>query len=176
MRLSWRSRGSVSRPTSGRRQDGSPIWPSRMVGSISHGAGLAVAAVARQCTHAGIGIDVEPIVDARTYADVAGDVASMQERAVLRTALGVLTDEALWTLVFSAKESVYKCLFPQTLRFMDFEELRLIAVELGAPAPRIRLRLERELSRSHPLGAQFEASFRIDDARVQTAALDPARR
>jgi 4'-phosphopantetheinyl transferase EntD len=147
-----------------------------MVGSISHGASLAVAAVARQCTHAGIGIDVEPIVDAQTYADVAGDVASMQELAVLRTALGALTNEALWTLVFSAKESVYKCLFPQTLRFMEFEDLRLIAVEPGAPAPRIRFRLERELSRSHPLGALFEASFHVGDSRVQTAVLDLPRR
>src|SRR5687768_10042260 len=43
----------------GREDDGRPRWPEGWTGSIAHGDGLAVAAVAPLRTHRAAGIDVE---------------------------------------------------------------------------------------------------------------------
>ena len=36
-----------------------PVWPSGFVGSISHGAGLCIAQVARTRDFLGVGVDIE---------------------------------------------------------------------------------------------------------------------
>ena len=77
-----------------------PCWPGGVVGSITHCAGLAAAAVARQPDLRALGIDAEPAVPLDD--DVVDLVSSAAERRALDDALA-------GTIVFSAKESFYKC-------------------------------------------------------------------
>ena len=84
--------------------DGVPIWPPGIVGSISHGAGLCVAAAAPTTSLAGIGIDVEE--PGPLSAGVIDRLATPREREAhdLTGPIGAV--------LLSAKESVYKCLSP----------------------------------------------------------------
>jgi 4'-phosphopantetheinyl transferase EntD len=85
--------------------DGRPCWPHGFVGSISHANGLCVAAVARRSRVAGVGIDIEV---AHHLDQALWDlVCTPRELDWLRRhdAAGLLA-----TALFSAKESVYKCL------------------------------------------------------------------
>lgn len=112
-----------------RSADGPPIWPPGIIGSITHGAGGAAAAVAPSSAFRGLGIDLESLASARD-ADVLSTVATPAELARYADSLGPLL---LGPLLFSAKESVYKCLFPIGRRFLDFTEVELeLAPEIGS--------------------------------------------
>lgn len=81
-------------------EDRRPCWPPGVVGSITHCAGLVAAAVARRDDLRGIGIDAEPAVP------LDDDVVEVVSSGAERRALG---DALAGTIVFSAKESFYKC-------------------------------------------------------------------
>jgi 4'-phosphopantetheinyl transferase EntD len=104
--------GPVALPVGARRM---PAWPTGVVGSITHCAGIAAAAVAWSDDLTAIGIDGEPAVPLEP--DIVDAVATPAERARLADELGA-------TILFSAKESFYKCwsaLDGPVLEFHDVE-------------------------------------------------------
>jgi enterobactin synthetase component D len=117
--------------------DRAPVWPAGVVGAITHAAGFAAAAVARASDASGLGLDSEPIVTADAMDAVATQAASRDELDALATA--GLSAEVLLTLVFSAKESLFKCLYPRVGRYFDFQEARI--VEVSASSQRFTVEL-----------------------------------
>jgi len=101
--------------------DRSPIWPAGAIGSIAHDASICVVAVAKAGPLLSLGVDVEP--DAPLEDELWPTVCSPRELAALLRRPGPERGAAA-RLVFSAKESVYKCLHPLLripLRFHDVE-------------------------------------------------------
>ena len=98
--------------------DREPLWPSGVVGSITHCNGYRAAAVARREDFLSIGIDAEP--HGELPKDVLASVALPEEQAWLKTRSG---EGVCWDRVlFSAKESVYKAWFPLAGRWLGFED------------------------------------------------------
>jgi 4'-phosphopantetheinyl transferase EntD len=100
---------------------GEPLWPEGMTGSIAHCGPCAVALVARRLVARAIGIDLERsgAVQEKNIADViccpselhwAGQDAGCCERL---------------TMLFSAKESVFKAFYPMCRRLIEFTEVML---------------------------------------------------
>jgi enterobactin synthetase component D len=153
-----------------RGEDAAPRWPSGAVGSISHGAGIAVAAVARTSTHRGVGIDVERVVTRDTHAELIARVAAPQELVVLTRALPEVSNELLFSLIFSAKESLFKCLFPLAQVFFGFEDAVLQAARLTGPQhATLRFELLRALSSEFPANTTLEARCYFEATRVVSA-------
>lgn len=148
--------------------DGLPMWPSGVVGSISHSDPWAAAAVSSvaagvspvtggvRCVR-GIGVDVERVVASR---------AELWERVVMPEDAASAPEDAsrafLATLCFSLRESVYKCVYPVMRKPMDWRDARF-AIDWTSGAVAVRL---------HPRFA-FEgtlaAQFRELDGAVITA-------
>jgi 4'-phosphopantetheinyl transferase EntD len=105
-----------------------PLWPSGIVGSITHDRALCVAVVARSSAYAGIGVDVEP--DEPLDESVAARIWSADEANAARASEVVPLASAA-KLVFAAKEAVYKCQFPITGEYVGFHG---VSVELAAHA------------------------------------------
>jgi 4'-phosphopantetheinyl transferase EntD len=103
--------------------DRTPVWPDGVVGSITHSGGFAAAAVAWAVNIAGIGIDSEQIIDPAAAHDIA-DVCMVDEATLFKPAHGRSFCE-FCTFVFSAKEAVYKCLYPLTRKFLEFSDVRI---------------------------------------------------
>lgn len=84
-----------------------PNWPAGFVGSISHGAGLAWAAVAPRAAVASLGLDVERAapLPGKVLSRVANTVERRQT-AALESTVGDAAGAVLW----AAKEAVFKCL------------------------------------------------------------------
>ena len=97
-----------------------PIWPAELTGSISHAGEIAICAIAAKQQVAGIGIDIEVIAPETfdLFATVASDAE--RERFPLQTDCDYLAK-----LLFSAKESVFKCQFPLTGQWLDFKDVSL---------------------------------------------------
>src|ERR1700693_943053 len=96
---------------------GAPDWPAGIVGSLSHDAHLAVAAIAMRGTFRALGIDVEP---AEALApDLLDLVATPRERAAIEH------DPHGGRLLFAAKEAVYKAVHPLEGTFLDHHDVEV---------------------------------------------------
>jgi 4'-phosphopantetheinyl transferase EntD len=102
---------------------GAPIWATGVVGSMTHCRGYRAAAVARASDAAAIGIDAEPHVP--LPSGVERLVARAGESDHLRQ-LAALDDTVHWdTLLFSAKECLYKVWFPLMGEWLGFEQAEI---------------------------------------------------
>lgn len=125
----------------------SPVWPDGVTGSISHDAGFAIAAVARQGNIAGIGVDLAP---AEPFPDHLRGQILLTAGEDAQTGL-----EARAT--FSAKECLYKALYTDVGRPFGFAAAEVIpALSAGSFA----VRLTRALG-PHGSGTRFQGRIGI---------------
>ena len=104
-----------------RTVDGAPLWPSAVVGSISHCPDAAVAIAAGRAHWAALGVDVE--TDRALPDDAAEYVLAAAERKRLASLPGGM---ARWALpAFAAKECVHKCVHPRSGAFLEFDEVAI---------------------------------------------------
>jgi enterobactin synthetase component D len=105
-----------------------PRWPAGFEGSISHsllqGRGMALCAV--RPAQAGMGLDLEAWLEDGQACELWPGIVDDEEwgrlqRCPLGPALGL-------TLVFSAKESLFKALYPRVGRYFDFLDARWLAM------------------------------------------------
>lgn len=140
----------------GRGADGAPLWPAGVVGAISHAQGRAVALVGLAAHHAGLGVDLERIARRDSLAPL---ILGPAERAWLDP------DDALRvTLAFSAKEALFKALYPRVRRFFGFDAAELLS--LGEGEGRLRLRVSLGPWSQH---ATFRFHWTEADGQVLTA-------
>lgn len=140
---------------------GAPLWPDGIVGSITHTDDDAAAMVAVRGTVVALGIDLESLAHAARTEDLLTTVTTAAERA---TADPVLP---LAALAFSAKEAVYKCLYPTAGRFLDFYDVEL-AID---PAGTFRVLRAHGYDASSLIGR-----FGFDATHVATVVIDAGRR
>ena len=109
----------------GRADDGSPVWPDGVEGSISHYEGVA-AAVARRVGKAvpvglareargGIGIDIAPLLEGDRLRAVTRRCLTDEERSAQPS-------DAAVSLTFAAKESLFKAVHARVQRHVGFDE------------------------------------------------------
>ena len=101
---------------------GEPLWPDGISGSITHSGTQAMAVVVRH-PDALVGIDCEAILPDREAREIQDGIVDAQE-AMYLTHSGYPFALAL-TLAFSAKESLFKALFPKANTYMGFEWARV---------------------------------------------------
>jgi 4'-phosphopantetheinyl transferase EntD len=108
-----------------------PIWPSEIVGTITHTHTWCAAAVARRSQVAGLGADVEGA--SPLEVDLWERICRPEERVFL--AEGPVESAGLLAKgLFSAKESIYKALYPSVRVFLDFQGMH-VALEPSTREP-----------------------------------------
>jgi enterobactin synthetase component D len=146
-------------------QDGSPVWPLGFVGSITHTDAFASAVVASSEDAIGLGIDSESLIEPRTAVEVGQSIATIDELA--RLSLGTCASEQfVLTAVFSAKESIYKCLRRVVGRYFDFLDAEITDFDIRAG--RFAGRLVRTLTARLPAGTVLSGRFAFDGDRIHT--------
>jgi len=103
-----------------RGKGGVPLWPAGVVGSMTHCTGYRCAVAAREGDVRSLGVDAEP--NTPLPHGVLAVISNPAEREVLAELGGEPLDVAWDRLLFSAKESVYKALFPLTQRWPEFTD------------------------------------------------------
>lgn len=99
-----------------------PLWPQDLFGSISHSATTALAVVS---THP-IGLDIEAIFTPQTAVELADGIIDNHEHQILQHAC--LPFPLALTLVFSAKESLYKAFSNQASGLPGFTSAKITAL------------------------------------------------
>ncbi|MBC7428214.1 MAG: 4'-phosphopantetheinyl transferase superfamily protein [Bacteriovorax sp.] len=106
------------------QKDRAPLWPDNVVGSIAHDKNFVGAAVAKKSDLIGIGIDFEE--SGRTKIELSSHIRSSSDLKFHSK----LTDVELLTIIFSAKESLYKALYPSVQKFFGFQDAALRSIDL----------------------------------------------
>lgn len=151
---------------------GEPLWPTGVVGSITHCDGYRACAIARSTEMASIGIDAEP--HAALPEGVLGELATAQELRWLTRRSRAFPDVHWDRLLFSAKESVYKAWFPLVKRWLGFEDAA-ISFDASAATFTAQLLVAAPEVEGRPLPA-FSGRWLIRDGLVLTAIALPAVR
>jgi len=105
---------------------GEPLWPEGVSGSITHSGTQAMAVVVRDRL-ALLGIDCETILPENEAREIKDGVIDAREERVLSHS-GYPFALAL-TLAFSAKESLFKALFPRVQAWMGFDSARVTMLD-----------------------------------------------
>ncbi len=107
-------------------EKGPPLFPPSFLGTIAHSEIFACAAVAKDSQIEGLGIDVETILRHSVYEQIKRIIFTEEEQALIQNS----NDFLLWaTLIFSAKESLYKCIGQKYERIIDFLEVEIKVVD-----------------------------------------------
>lgn len=153
-----------------RDADGLPVWPSGWVGCISHSQDWAVAAAAPSSRVRGLGIDIQELIDDNVVGMTESMVAAPEE---MRGLLRAMDRRHAFTLLFSAKEALYKALYPALRQFQDFDAARVVGVDGGV----IELALTRSWDAYRWLaGARVRLNYAWRGAVVATSMVDVVAR
>lgn len=136
--------------------DRAPVWPPGLAGSVSHVEGYALAVVCASQGGRSIGIDVERLSEQLEPEEVLRQVATPEELFLIRH----LGDARGFTVMFSAKEAIYKALYPSARRYIDFNEVTCEGAVHG--------QLLFEAKASLVAGLRLRVSYVIQDDLVFT--------
>ena len=105
-----------------------PVWPGGIVGSITHAEGYCGAVAVSTGEYEGIGVDVE--VCGRLGRDLESRICTPEEKRWLDSQPSSNRAESA-TLIFSAKEALYKCQYCITGAWLGFLDVTL-EIEAGS--------------------------------------------
>ena len=143
-------------------EDRAPVWPAHISGSITHSTGHAAAIVGHKAQWRGLGMDLENLLPLERAERLAGEILTADE--MQRMAAGPREQIAQCvTLTFSAKESLFKALYPIVHKRFYFEHAEVLEwSETGS----LRLRLLTELSSEWCYGKELEAQFVVHEGQL----------
>lgn len=146
---------------------GEPIWPAGYVGSISHTEGAGLAVVGRASEFLGLGTDLElssrkfdPKILSRIGLPAEGKwIKEQKDEVRLRT-----------LLLFSAKESLYKALFPLVKKQIGFKD---VFMRWDDEAQSFIATLLTDLNNEHRAGDLILVQSVIQEPYLMTCAIVP---
>nr|WP_113866914.1 4'-phosphopantetheinyl transferase superfamily protein [Brenneria salicis]NMN92961.1 4'-phosphopantetheinyl transferase EntD [Brenneria salicis ATCC 15712 = DSM 30166]RBP61934.1 4'-phosphopantetheinyl transferase EntD [Brenneria salicis ATCC 15712 = DSM 30166]RLM31260.1 4'-phosphopantetheinyl transferase [Brenneria salicis ATCC 15712 = DSM 30166] len=148
-----------------RAEDRSPQWPENIAGSLSHNAEnvLCAAHILRDSLPC-VGVDIESYLsDERALALWPGIIDEEEYQWFHER------EEAfhcLLTLSFSAKESLFKALYPQVKRYFDFLDARMVALDCARQV--FELELLTDLTPQFYAGYRFKGAYLLRPNDVTT--------
>jgi enterobactin synthetase component D len=143
--------------------DRAPIWPQGLAGAITHSHGRAASLVTCVPNHL-CGIDLERIATGTALAAIVAKCLSAREAALARADMGYPPEIAA-TLLFSAKESIFKALYPRVGRFFGFSAAEL----LGAVSQdSLQFQITEALHPDVPQGFRVQVCYDIRADHVLT--------
>lgn len=148
--------------SSGRHRN--PIWPPKITGSITHTANTALAAVGCNNDFGYIGIDTENILSCSVAQEVSPTIINEIERRRLES--WPMPFEKALTFVFSAKESLFKALYPKVGHYFDFTAAEVVS--LSEHQNNFTIRLTQTLNQELTKGRLFDGYHQSTEQDVLT--------
>lgn len=144
-----------------------PLWPEGIHGSITHTHNTSKCLLVPVKSRAFVGIDVENIMDTSLASDVGMLIQSNSELNMLLTA--GLSRVVATTLLFSAKESLFKAVFPFVEKYLDFKDSQLKHIDLLSC--RLTLSLDEKIVTLYQIPETYRLEFFIDAYSITTMIL-----
>jgi enterobactin synthetase component D len=136
-----------------------PNWPQGITGSISHARGHC-AAIVSTSPDVHLGVDIEALATAGALKAIRKTALTTPERALLEG-----YPDAFATLIFSAKETIFKALHPIVQSYFGFDAARLLTPPKDGSA---HFTLTRGLHDTLREGTLLNVQYRLRDDHVVT--------
>ncbi len=142
--------------------DRSPDWPEHLVGSISHNHEYVCCALAEKKYLKGLGIDIEEL--GRTKIELARYITNAQDLKYHPS----FSETELLTIIFSAKESLFKALYPEVKIFFGFDSAYVSEINTSKQSFKIHLIKTLNTYFSPQMQGLFEGRYHIQDNSILT--------
>lgn len=153
----------LGQPTEVSTADRAPVWPESVCGSLSHSGEWAIALLAPAGKGFRPGVDIE-YYRPEVLLETAEVFTLTAEREYLKQ-LDMPWPLAL-LVAFSAKEGLYKSLYPQVQRYFGFASASLVALD---PQRQVFcLRLNETLADGLPQGMECRGCYTFSNGYVTT--------
>jgi len=146
-----------------------PIWPTGTFGSITHTKGIAAAIAGMQERATGVGIDVEKLMKDSQETKLQTHILRDDEKTQFHE-LGKQVTHPL-SVIFSAKESIYKALYPFVKKYFGFDKAKLIAFNETI----LTFKIMHNLSKQVQMGLEVNVYYQLIDDLVFTQCLFEAK-
>lgn len=141
-----------------------PVWPDGVLGSITHTGNTALCAVAFKSQISFLGIDLENWIRTETASEISSMIVNKVERQLL-SQLDLKYSKAL-SLVFSAKESLFKALYPSVGDYFGFEAVEIVAISVKQKT--FELVIVKDLTEKLSVGKKIKGRFDYLDSGIFT--------
>lgn len=132
-----------------------PIWPENTIGSISHTKGLVVAVASKEAK--GLGVDCENMIPPERFESLKSSIARLDEAKILDS-----RPDTAPTLMFSAKEALYKNIHPRCGVFFGFLEARILDFDQN----KFWLELISEQEALQPFNGIYNGGYLLQENKV----------
>ena len=145
--------------------DRRPLWPEGLVGSITHTAGFCAAVVGPGTRFAALGLDTEkahalrPALWQRICLAPEIDWIESLPRAAQVCAA---------TLIFSAKEALYKCQYPYTGERLSFHDVQVEPLDWGTDRGHFKIFASNPSARFAGFARALRAAYRFHEGFIST--------
>lgn len=134
--------------------DHSPKWPDGWRGSISHTEKFAIVAITPKNTECNVGVDIERYISGM-FSGAENTFTTESEQKLL-TECG-MDYNCVLPIIFSAKESFFKAIYPRVNIFFDFYSVAII--ELNTQSQLFTLQLMETLTETFAVGGCYSGYY-----------------
>lgn len=142
-------------------------WPNGYIASISHSGQRVTAVAASDLDIQGIGVDLERVMSNEKAVRLSARLLTIEEITKGVAAAGEIGLQT--TLIFSAKESIFKCLYPLVHQFFGFKDATCI--DINYESAKMTFKLNKHLSDRFRLETRLSVAFKLDQDFVETLCL-----
>lgn len=142
-----------------------PIWPSHVLGSISHSQNKLIVALSNNANY--LGIDIEHWVTSEFAQESAHLVLTPSEFDLWKSKAAEFFDFARYvSLIFSVKESLYKAVYPTAKQYIDF--LEAFIVDINFENQTLTLTFLPEIQQRYQLLEHYDGGWTIEQDHIMT--------
>ena len=136
----------------------SPVWPAEISASITHTDTKAICAASFKDNYEYLGIDIEKRLSSKFIDNIKKCIINLhEENFLLKSSLNF---EDAFTLTFSAKESLFKALYPNVGKYFDFSAAQIVNICCSNNS--FTLKLLESLTPELSAGIKFNGYYYFD--------------
>jgi len=142
-----------------------PIWPTHVLGSVSHSQNKLIVALSKNANY--LGIDIEHWVTSEFAQESAHLVLTQSEFDLWKSKAAEFFDFARYvSLIFSIKESLYKAVYPTAKQYIDFLEASI--VDINFENQTLTLSFLPEIQQRYQLLERYDGGWTIEQDYIIT--------
>ncbi|MFK8986093.1 4'-phosphopantetheinyl transferase family protein [Acinetobacter seifertii] len=142
-----------------------PIWPSHVLGSISHSQNKLIVALSSNAVY--LGIDIEHWVTSEFAQESAHLILTPSEFDLWKNKACECFDFARYvSLIFSVKESLYKAVYPTAKQYIDFLEASI--VDINFENQTLTLTFLPKIQQRSQLLEQYQGGWAVEQDYIMT--------
>jgi len=142
-----------------------PVWPTHVLGSISHSQNKLIVALSNNANY--LGIDIEHWVSSEFAQESTHLILTPFEFELWKIKAYEFFDFSQFvSLIFSVKESLYKAVYPIAKQYIDFLEASVVDIDFENK--KLTLAFTSEIQQRYQLLERYDGGWKVEQDYIMT--------